>query len=95
VLEVDDSAHELDNWEGRVRYSTPYAGTWSVSVGVGEGWAMKEGVKSRRTDISFGLSLKERRGVKSRTTYILLSRDNRLESFGSLLRMQSIKLRMV
>jgi hypothetical protein len=56
---------------------------------------MKEGVKSRRTDISFGLSFKKRRGVKSKTTYILLSRGNRLESFGSLLRMQSIKLRMV
>lgn len=53
VFEVDDSAHELDavNWDGRVRYRTPYAGTWSVKVGVGDGWAMKDGVKSRRTDI--------------------------------------------
>jgi hypothetical protein len=45
-----------------VRYRTPYAGTWSVKVGVGEGWAMKEGVKSRRTDISFGLSLRKEEG---------------------------------
>jgi hypothetical protein len=45
--------------------------------------------------MSFGLSFKKRRGVKSKTTYILLSRGNRLESSGSLLRMQSIKLRMV
>ena len=33
--------------------------------------------------------------MKSKATYILLSRGNRLGSFGSLLRMQSIKLRMV
>ena len=54
VLDVDDSAHDEVDWEGRVRYRTPYARTWSVKVGVGD-VAINEGVKSRRTDISLDL----------------------------------------